>query len=73
MMGRQFTINYITGTPEYNVFVCDSTGLNCVYIDTISDSDLPYTKEIPVPFNTLTEYVIKIVDINGCEIIKQFP
>jgi hypothetical protein len=72
-MGRQFTINYITGTPEYNVYVCDSTGLSCVYIDTINNYDIPYTQTIPSPFDGLSEYVIKIIDINGCVILKTFP
>lgn len=72
-MGRQFTVNYITGTPEYNVYVCDTLGVSCVYIGTFSNYDLPYTQTIPTPFDTLSEYIIKIVDINGCEIVKSFP
>lgn len=71
-MGRQYTIQYITGTSEYNVFICDSTGLNCIYLATISNYDIPYTQEIPAPYNTMNQYIIKIIDINGCEIIKSF-
>lgn len=71
-MGRQYSIQYITGTPEYNVFVCDSTGLNCIYLATIADYDLPFTQEIPAPYDIMQEYIIKIIDINGCEIIKSF-
>lgn len=71
-MGRQYTIEAITGTPEYNVYICDGTGLNCVYLSTIENSDLPYTQTIPPPYNIMGAYIIKIVDINGCEIIKVF-
>lgn len=72
-MGRQFTIQYITGTPEYNVYICDNTGLNCIYLATINNYDIPYTQEIPEPYNTMSSYIIKIIDINGCTIIKSFP
>ena len=72
-MGRQYTINSITGTPDYNIFVCDNTGLSCVYLATINNGDLPYTQEIPAPYDNMDQYIIKIVDINGCSIIKSFP
>ena len=72
IMGKEFTIQYITGTPEYNVYVCDNSGINCVYIDTINNFDIPYTKEIPAPYNSMSNFSIKIIDINGCEILKNF-
>lgn len=71
-MGKQYVINYITGTPEYNVYVCDNTGLNCVYLATITNYDIPYTQDIPAPFDTMSSFIIKIVDINGCTITKSF-
>jgi len=72
-MGRQYTLQYITGTPEYNIYICDSTGLSCIYLATISNYDIPYTQEIPAPYDSMDQYIIKIIDINGCEIIKTFP
>ncbi len=72
IMGKEFTIQYITGTPQYNVYVCDDSGINCVYIDTINNLDIPYTKEIPSPYNSMSSFSIKIIDINGCEILKNF-
>ena len=71
-MGRQITINSITATEGYNVFTCDTTLITCIYLATINNSDLPYTIELPPPFDTLDEYKVKIVDANGCEIIKTF-
>ncbi len=71
-MGRQIVINSITATQGYNVYVCDLELVTCVYLATINDSDLPYTIDLPVPFDTMNEYKIKIVDSIGCEIIKTF-
>jgi len=71
-MGRQLTIEWITATQGYNVYICDTSLITCVYLATINDSDLPYTIELPPPFDNLTEYKVKIVDSKGCEIIKTF-
>lgn len=72
-MGRQITVNSIVYAAEsYNLYICDSGLLTCVYLATINNSDIPYTIEIPSPYDTMTEYSIKIVDSNGCEIIKTF-
>ena len=71
-MGRQATINAITGSPNYDVYVCDITGTSCVYLDTIADIDLPFTVELPFPYNEMVDYSIKIVDANNCIIIKTF-
>jgi hypothetical protein len=71
-MGRQITINSITATQGYNVYICDTTLVNCVYLATIDDADLPYTVEIPSPYDTMTDFSVKIVDANNCEIIKTF-
>jgi len=71
-MGRELTIEWITATQGYNVFICDNDLITCVYLSTINDSDLPYSVVIPSPYDTMTNYKIKIVDSNGCEIIKSF-
>jgi hypothetical protein len=71
-MGREVTINSITGAQDYDLYVCDTTLLNCVYIDTFNDSDVPLTRTIPSPYDTMTTYSIKIVDANNCEIIKTY-
>jgi hypothetical protein len=43
-----------------------------VYLDTIADIDLPFTVELPFPYNEMVDYSIKIVDANNCIIIKTF-
>lgn len=72
-MGKQISINSIVNSTEsYNVYICDTTLLTCVYLITINDSDIPYTITVPSPYDTMSQFTIKIVDANGCEIIKTF-
>ena len=68
-MSTQVTINSLTGTSPYDVYVCDSNVLNCVYIATISST--PYVFNVPPPLDAQSEICVKVVDINGCEIIQQ--
>jgi hypothetical protein len=65
-MGIQVNINSITGQSPFNIFICDSNGDNCIYIDKINE--IPNQFEIPSPYNTQTEYKIKIIDGNGSTI-----
>ena len=67
-MSTQVTINSLTGTSPYDVYVCDSNVLNCVYIATISST--PYVFNVPPPLDAQSEICVKVVDINGCEIIQ---
>jgi hypothetical protein len=46
--------------------------VTCVYLATINDADLPYSIEVPSPYDTMTAFSVKIVDTNNCEIIKTF-
>ena len=71
-MGRQVTINSITGAQDYHIYVCDTSLINCVYMDTFSNSDIPLTVNVPSPYDSITNYSIKIVDSNNCEIIKTY-
>ena len=50
------------------MYVCDSNVLNCVYIATISST--PYVFNVPPPLDAQSEICVKVVDINGCEIIQ---
>jgi len=62
------TLNTITsGTSPYDIWVCDECGIygTCQYIDTISS--VPYSFTLPVSFESMDTYVIKIIDNNGCE------
>ena len=71
-MAVQVTVNNITGSTPYQVYVCDSTLSSCIYISQIQDTDLPYNFIIPQPFESLINYSIKIIDVYGCEITNTF-
>lgn len=71
-MSREIIINSITGAQDYHLYVCDTTLLNCVYVASFDDSEIPLTTNIPSPYDTMTNYSIKIVDANNCEIIKTY-
>lgn len=71
-MGRQVTVNSITGAQDYNLYVCDTSLLSCVYVATFDNGDVPFTATLPSPYDTMTTYSIKIVDANNCEIVKTY-
>lgn len=72
-MATTVTINDITGTTDYHIWVCTSTAstASCLYVTTIADSDLPYSFSLPTQFEG-GGYCIKIVDSTGCEIKNSF-
>jgi hypothetical protein len=63
-MAVQVTIDSITGTSPFDIYICQSNGSGCFYIATISS--LPYVFDIPEPYNTATAYMLKVVDTNNC-------
>ena len=63
-MAIQVTINGITGSSPYDIYICQSNGTNCFYISTIST--VPYIFDIPEPYNTATSYMVKVIDNNNC-------
>lgn len=70
-MAIQVNISNVTGQSPYDVYVCQSDGSNCFYITTISS--IPYTFNIPAPYNTSTSYMLKLIDSNGCVISAVQP
>ena len=60
------TINAVTGQSPYDVYICQFNGTGCFYIDTISS--VPYTFNIPSPYDTATSYMLKLIDANNCTI-----
>ena len=63
-MPKIVTINDISGTTPYNIYLCDNPVTLCVYIDTIST--LPYSFEIPTLLTSQDDYTLKVEDDNGC-------
>ena len=62
-MGQQITITSVTANTPVDIYYCDSLSANCVYISTVST--FPYTFIVPDPYD-FVDYVIKIIDVNGC-------
>jgi hypothetical protein len=65
-MALQVTINDITGQTPYDIYICQSDGTGCFYMATITTT--PYVFDIPPPYDTSIEYMLKVVDNNGCVI-----
>ena len=65
-MITQVTITSITGQTPYDIYICQSGGTGCFYMATTST--VPYIFDIPAPYDTSIEYMLKVVDRNGCVI-----
>jgi hypothetical protein len=65
-MAIQVTINGITGSSPYDIYICQSGGTGCFYITTIAST--PYVFDIPEPYNTSSSYMVKVIDSGGCVI-----
>jgi hypothetical protein len=63
-MPIDITINNISGSSPYDVYLCDNPISVCVYIDTISS--LPYVFGVPSLMLNDNDFNLKIVDNNGC-------
>jgi hypothetical protein len=65
-MPTTITVNNITGSTPYNVYICLSGGSPCYYIDSINSGDLPYDFTVPKPIEKFSYYCMKVVDADGC-------
>lgn len=65
-MAVKVTISGITGITPYDIYICQSGGTGCFYISTITDSQIPYEFDIPVPYDTSNSYMLKLLDNNNC-------
>jgi hypothetical protein len=64
-MSQSVTITNITANTPVDIYYCDSMSASCVYVST--ESSFPYTFSVPPPYDE-TNFLIKIVDSNSCEI-----
>ena len=60
-------INSVSGTPPYDVYVCDPTITYCYFV---SDdvSVFPLLIDLPIQLIGINSVVVKMIDSNGCEI-----
>lgn len=67
-MAKQITITNLTGSEPYNIYLCDNSYNNCIYIDTINNSDIPYSFLVPSLFENFTQVGVKVIDDKNCNI-----
>lgn len=65
---KQITINTLTGTEPYIIYLCNGSYGDCIYIDFIYDVDVPYSFTVPINYSNLSQVSVKVIDSNGCEI-----
>ena len=63
-MGKTLTITAVTGTSPYDVYLCEQDGSNCFYI--LTTSTIPNSFEIPLPYDQMSSYMLKLIDAQGC-------
>jgi hypothetical protein len=66
-MSQLVTISNITANTPFEIYYCDSMSANCVYVTSASTS--PITFFVPDSATT-TDFIVKIIDENNCEIGK---
>jgi hypothetical protein len=67
-MPNEITISGITGSSPFDIFTCDTGRTTCIYMKTVTPSDLPTSFDVPIIFEPLLSVNVKIVDDNNCEI-----
>jgi hypothetical protein len=67
-MPVQVTISTLSGTSPFDVYICQFNLTGCFYIDTITNASIPYTFNVPAPYDTAESYCVKIIDDLGCVI-----
>ena len=67
-MPIDITINDISGSTPFDVYVCDTGMTSCVYVSTINSGDLPYTFEVPIIYANSTELNLRVIDNDECQI-----
>lgn len=65
-MPSKIIIDTLNGVPPFNIYTCDTGFTTCIYINTISLSDIPYEFEVPVIFEDMGSYGLKVVDNTDC-------
>jgi hypothetical protein len=63
-------ISGVTGLSPYNVYVCDPSLVSCTWINQFTSGQIPYTFELPFIFQSLSDFAVKVIDNNGCSVIK---
>jgi len=66
-MPYQVSVSGTTGTPPYDLYVCDITNTYCYLSASGVTISPPYTFYVSPPLDVVESLIIKILDSNGCE------
>ena len=66
-MAHQVIISGTTGTPPYEIQVCDITNTYCYLVSSGETIPPAYTFYVPPPLDVVESFLLKIIDSNGCE------
>ena len=66
-MARQIQITAITGTPTYDIYVCDITNTYCFSVSASTTITPIQIFNVPPPLDNVDYLLLKIIDSNGCE------
>jgi hypothetical protein len=65
-MPTQITISTLTGAQPFDVYSCDDTYNNCIYIATITSGQVPYSFDLPFIQEGMASVGIRVIDNIGC-------
>jgi len=68
-MSNIIQITSISGTPPYDIYVCDQTITYCYLVSGSTFITPPLTFIVPPPLDSTTPIILKVVDSNNCELI----
>jgi len=66
-MSNIIQITSISGTPPYDIYVCDQTITYCYLVSGATFITPPLSFIVPPPLDTSTPIILKIIDSLGCE------
>ena len=65
-MPTSITINNVTGSSPYDVYLSPIDETSYFYMTQIQNVDLPYTFVVPSKIQNYNEYCLRIEDADGC-------
>ena len=65
-------ITGVTGTPPYDIYVCDITLTFCVLVGSGIAIPPNFTYTLSFPFDSANPVIIKVIDSNGCEYFQTY-
>lgn len=71
-MPTQVVITGVTGTPPFEISVCDITNSFCIVENPSVVIPPNYIFDLPFPFEGSSSFIVKITDNQGCEVFHPY-